>query len=177
MHKLENLARLAELSPPETLKTLGLRDGMTFADVGAGTGIFTVAAAEMTRAAIYAIDPSEGMRAILERKKVEQALDAVTILRGIEEVPNESVDLALLSTVLHEVNEQEAFLRSIASRMSHAGTLAVIEFHPRETPFGPPPASRLSAEDVLRLAAQAGFSESERFSLGENFYCIRLRLR
>ncbi len=177
MHKLENPARLAELSPPVTLKRLGLCDGMTFADIGAGTGIFTVAAAEITRAAIYAIDPSEGMRAILERRKTEQALDAVSILRGIEEVPNESVDLALLCTVLHEVNGQEAFLRSIASRMRPTGVLAVIEFYPRETPFGPPPAIRLSAEDVLRLAAQAGLSESERFSLGENFYCICLRLR
>lgn len=65
MHKLENPARIVELSPSETLARLGLLDGMSFADIGARTGIFTTAAAATTRAQILAVDPSADMRTIL----------------------------------------------------------------------------------------------------------------
>ena len=163
MHKLENPTRLAELSPPQTLARLGLKDKMTFADIGAGTGIFTTVAAEITHAPIYAIAPSAGMREILSSKKSALALDNVEILPDVSILPEESVDLALLCTVLHEIDGQEAFLPQIASRLKQTGRLAVIEFHKNQTLYGPPPAIRISLEDVLRLAATAGLCESERF--------------
>lgn len=175
MHKLENPARLAELSPPETLARLGLKDGMTFADIGAGTGIFTTAAAEITHAPIYAIDPSVGMREILSSKKSALTLDKVEILSDVSALSQESCDLALLCTVLHEIDGQEAFLTQITERLKPTGKLAVIEFHKYQTPYGPPPAIRISPEDVLRLAAPAGLCESERFELGESYYCLLLQ--
>jgi len=176
MHKLETPARLAELAPPETLARLGLSDGMTFADIGAGTGIFTTAAAAITRAQIFAVDPSAGMRTILEEKKNELGLQQVEILSDVSELPKQSVNLALLCTVLHEIKDQEAFLKQIASGLKPGGKLAVIEFHKQPTPYGPPPEIRISPEDVLRLSASAGFVESERFSLAESYYCLCLQL-
>lgn len=175
MHKLENPARLAELQPCATLEKLGLRDGMAFADIGAGTGIFTTAAAEITHAPIYAIDPSAGMREIMESKKNALTLDTVEILPDVSAMADQSVDLALLCTVLHEIDEQEAFLTQIAARLKPAGKLAVIEFHKYQTSYGPPPAIRISPEDVLRLAAPAGLCESERFTLGESYDCLVLQ--
>ncbi len=175
MHKLENYARLAELSPPETLARLGLIDGMTFADIGAGTGIFTTTAAEITRAQVWAIDPSASMREILSSKKSALALDNVEILADVSTLPEESVDLALLCTVLHEIEAQEAFLAQIAARLNPKGKLAVIEFHKYQTLYGPPPAIRMSPEDALRLAASAGLCESARFALGESYYCLLLQ--
>lgn len=175
MHKLENPVRLAELSPPETLLRLGLLDGMTFADIGAGTGIFTTAAAEITRARVWAVDPSESMREILKTKKGEFALDHVEILPDVSALPEESVDLALLCTVLHEIDAQEAFLAQIAARLKPAGRLAVIEFHKIQTPYGPPLAIRMSPEDVLRLAEPAGLREIARFELGESYDCLLLQ--
>ena len=88
MHKLENPARLAELQPSATLKRLGLCDGMTFADIGAGTGIFTTVAAGITRAQVWAIDPSACMREILESKKSALALGNVGILSDVSALRN-----------------------------------------------------------------------------------------
>ena len=98
MHKLENPARLAELSPTKTLEKIGLHDGMTFADIGAGTGIFTTAAADITHAQVWAADPSAGMREILASKKSALALNNVEILPDVSALPEQSVDLALLCT-------------------------------------------------------------------------------
>ncbi|MEN6419175.1 MAG: methyltransferase domain-containing protein [Clostridiaceae bacterium] len=175
MHKLENSARLAELSPPETLARLDFIDGMTFADIGAGTGIFTTAAAEITHSQVWAIDPSASMREILESKKSALALGNVGILSDVSALAEQTVDLALLCTVLHEIDGQEAFLTQIAGRLKPAGRLAVIEFHKYQTLYGPPPAIRISPEDVLRLAASAGLCERERFTLGESYDCLVLQ--
>jgi len=176
MHRLETPARLKELAPPETLALLGLKEGMTFADIGAGTGIFTTVAAAITRAQIFAVDPSAGMRTILQEKKNELDLQQVEILSDVAELPEQSVDLALLCTVLHEIKDQEAFLKQIASCLKPGGTLAVIEFHKQPTPYGPPPEIRISPEDVLRLSAPAGLVESERFTLAESYYCVCMQL-
>lgn len=177
MHKLENPARLAEISPPETLARLGLRDGMTFADIGAGTGIFTTAAAEITHVPLYAIDPSAAMRGILESKKSALALDNVEIFADVSALPEHSVDLALLCTVLHEIDGQEAFFTQIAERLKPEGKLAVIEFHKSASPYGPPLSIRLSPEDTAHLASVAQLVEYERFIIGENYYCVCFRLK
>ncbi len=177
MHKLENPARLAELSPSETLARLGLKDKMTFADIGAGTGIFTTAAAEITHSQVWAIDPSASMREILSSKKSALALDNVEILPDVSILPEKSVDLALLCTVLHEIDAKEAFLAQIAARLKQTGRLAVIEFHKSESPFGPPTSIRLSTDDTTLLASAARLVERERFTLGENFYCVCFGLK
>ena len=91
------------------------------------------------------------------------------------QLPEQSADLALLCTVLHEIDAQEAFLTQIAARLKPAGRLAVIEFHKNQTPYGPPIAIRISPEDVLRLAAPSGLCESERFTLGESYDCLLLQ--
>ena len=172
MHRLENPARLSELAPAETLTRLNLTNGMTFADIGAGTGIFTTAAAEITSAAVYAVDPSPAMQNALESKKSALNYEQIQILADITEVPTGSLDLALLCTVLHEIDAQEAFLSQIAERLKPSGRLAIIEFHKKQSSYGPPPAIRLSEEDTLRLAAAAALKETERFMLGENYYCV-----
>ena len=44
--KFENPARLDELRPESTLRRAGFSEGMSLCDIGAGTGIFSVAAAK-----------------------------------------------------------------------------------------------------------------------------------
>lgn len=78
-HKLENPQRIKELNPLETLKILNLKDGNSFCDIGAGTGIFTFAASKLTTSNIYAVDISTAMLEILNMKKGEQNADNVII--------------------------------------------------------------------------------------------------
>ena len=98
-------------------------------------------------------------------------------MSDVSELPKlSSVDLALLCTVLHEIKDQEAFLKQIASCLKPGGMLAVIEFHKHATPYGPPPEMRISPEDVLRLSSPAGIVVNEGFTLAESYYCVCLQL-
>ena len=78
--KFENPARLDELSPESTLIRAGLSEGMSLCDIGAGTGIFSVAAARISSAAVNALDISDEMLEIISRKKAEVNLQNLNIL-------------------------------------------------------------------------------------------------
>ena len=176
--KLENPARLAELVPEATLKRLGLTGGDFVCDIGAGSGIFTIPAAKQTRGTVYAVDPNAELLQIIEARSKAEGLTNITILRTGDfnyEIPAESIDLALLVTVLHEIEPKADLLREVVRILKPSGSLCVIEFKKEPTPFGPPIDHRIAIDVVTTVCGDCGFSEHERFLLGENFYCVIFR--
>lgn len=168
-HKLENPDRVAELNPKETLIKIGLSGHSAFCDIGAGTGIFTYAAAEITANGIYAVEISGEMREILHAKNNGHN---VVIEDSVQNVPINSCDVALLCTVLHELNNIPDMIREIRRILKCDGALAIIEFHKAETPMGPPVAHRISESETSETLIENGFTKIKRFELGENFYCL-----
>ncbi|WRS27549.1 methyltransferase domain-containing protein [Oscillospiraceae bacterium MB08-C2-2] len=171
-HRLENPQRVEELSPPQTLKRLGLHQGDTFCDIGAGTGLFTFAAAEQTHSTVYAVEPAPRMLEILEEKKARSGAQNVCILDDVAKVPAGSCEAAMICTVLHELEAPGEMLGEIARILRPGATLAVIEFHYRITPMGGPLEHRISPERVEELAKEHGLVKTNTFELGENFYTL-----
>lgn len=169
-HKLEDPKRTGELNPPETLKRIGLKKDGAFCDIGAGTGIFTFAAAEQTQSDIYAVEISDAFFQILQAKRLESKADKVQLLKDVRDVPSNSCGTVLLCTVLHELEDIQAMMREIKRILRPEGVLAVIEFHKRQTPLGPPEVRRISPGQVEEILKQCGLCQKEYFELGENFY-------
>jgi len=172
--RLENPKRVEELNPAQTLQRIGLKQGDSLCDIGAGTGLFTFAAAEQTQGDLYAVDLSEQMLSILADKKQALGAQNVHLAPHISFIPKDSCDYALLCTVLHELDDMGGMLREIRRILRQGGSLAVIEFHKRQTPLGPPEARRISPEQVEAIAKESGFSKKDCVPLGENFYLLLL---
>jgi ubiquinone/menaquinone biosynthesis C-methylase UbiE len=153
MNKQENPKRVEELSPPETLGRIGLKEDGAFCDIGAGTGIFTFAAAKRTKSDVYAVEIDDAMLQILQAKKLEKKAGNVRVKKNIREVPSNACDVALLCTVLHELEDPEGMMSEIKRILLPGGTLAVIEFHKRRTPLGPPEARRISPDRTRKSCA------------------------
>jgi AcrR family transcriptional regulator/precorrin-6B methylase 2 len=172
--KLENPARIAELRPVETLAHIGLTEGGVLCDIGAGTGLFTLAAASLTRGAVVALDIREDMLGVIARKAAEAGADNVRCVRvtdaGFGVAPG-TADIVLMCTVLHEIADQPRFLADAAALLKPGGRLAVIEFHARPTAMGPPVPHRIGRQALLDMAAAAGLLTADAFDLGDNFYC------
>lgn len=84
--------------------------GMTVADIGAGTGAFAAAFSDWFGLGILAVEPSAAMRAQIPRRPGIQVLEGdVSTLP----LPDESVDGAWLSLVIHHVPDLEAAAREI----------------------------------------------------------------
>lgn len=173
IEKLENKERVDELNPLETLKSIGLHDGSIFCDIGAGTGIFSFAAAKITQADIYAVDTSERMRDFIIARN-EQHRAPIIVKKDISFVPSDSCDFAMLCTVLHEIDDIDAMLGEIRRVLKAEGILTVIEFHKYETPFGPPVVKRISEKEVEKMLEKSGFKKKDSTKLGDNFYILNM---
>ncbi len=127
----------------EIVEALGLRPGMSVADVGAGTGFFTRLFAEKVGATgrVYAIDIAPQFLAHIAAESKKRGQTNVVTVRGDQDgikLPPQSVDLVFLSDVYHHLEKPEKALSSIHRALRPGGTLVVIEFDKVEgksTPF------------------------------------------
>lgn len=175
--RLENPVRLAELNPPVTLEKIGLEQDHILCDIGAGSGIFTIPAARMTRNKVYALELDEAMLNIIGEKAGQEGLTNIELIPVKGEtlaVPERTVDIILLVTVLHEIPEKDSFLQEINRITKDKAKIAVVEFHKRETPMGPPVERRLGQEEAAGILAAKGWQVEKDFNLGPNFYCLVL---
>jgi ubiquinone/menaquinone biosynthesis C-methylase UbiE len=173
INKLENKIRLDELKPEETLKKIGFKDNMILCDFGAGTGVFSFAASKISSGNIYAIDISDGMIELLnnrvENYKVKNVLP-IKVNSDVLPLENESCDMILMATVLHEIENKEEIIKEFIRILKNDGKLAIIEFHKKVTPMGPPVDHRISENDVDDLLSNNSFKMLDKISLGSNFY-------
>jgi ubiquinone/menaquinone biosynthesis C-methylase UbiE len=173
VEKFESKTRLRELNPYETLLKIGLEKDHVFCDIGAGTGIFSFAASGITSNKIYAIEISDEMIELLIKRKKEGKVKQLEILKGDQDtlsIEVNSVDRVLLATVFHELESPDNILKEISKIMKTDGLLAIIEFHKKVTPMGPPVNHRISKTELEDQCSQNNFEKVNTIDLGENFY-------
>ena len=174
INKFENPIRIAELNPKNTLIKTGFKENMVLCDIGAGTGIFSFTAAKISSNDIYALEISDSMIELLKNRMDEQNTKNL-IIKKVDSVQlplgSNSCDMAIMVTVLHEIEDKEYMLNEIKRVLKRKGRLMIIEFHKRKTPMGPPIDHRLSENYVEEICNNNELKTIEKFSLGENFYC------
>lgn len=178
--KFENPVRLEELKPKETLQRIGLQEDHVLCDFGAGSGIFTLPAAKITKNKVYALEINDDMLTIIAEKAKNEGISNIETIKVHNDhfdLEDGSVDIVLMVTVLHEIQNKHAVLEETKRLLNDNGKFAVIEFHKRETPMGPPPAHRMGKNEVLNLLGNSGFKVIEDFDLGDNFYCLVFKLK
>jgi ubiquinone/menaquinone biosynthesis C-methylase UbiE len=173
--KFENPLRLEELKPKETLQRIGLRGDHVLCDIGAGSGIFTIPAAKITKNIVYALEINDEMLSVIEDKANNEGISNIELIKVHNDhfdLEDGSVDIILMVTVLHEIQNKHVVLEEVKRLLNNSGKSAVIEFHKRETPMGPPPSHRMGKNEVKDLFGDLGFTVIEDFDLGDNFYCL-----
>ena len=169
---LDDPSRDAWQRPDEVVAALGIKPGQRIADVGCGTGYFTL---RLLRAAgatghVLAIDVQQEMLDILERRLDAPEKAQVTLRRNPPDRPlvaADAVDLVLCANTLYEVDEADAerFVKSMADGLVPGGRLAVLEWRPERMRLGPPVGIRLSPARIRELAERAGLSQVEDVAL------------
>jgi cyclopropane fatty-acyl-phospholipid synthase-like methyltransferase len=152
-------ARDAWQKPHEVIQALALRPDAKVADIGAGTGYFTVRVAHMTpRGRVYAVDVEPDMvKYVSERAKREKLANVQAVL-GSPADPKlpEKVDRILVVDTYHHIAEREAYFRHLQSYLRPGGEVTIIDFT-RSSPAGPPVDQRLPPETVVVEMERAGY--------------------
>ena len=141
--KLNSEERRKLLTPRETLIRLGYKKGDIMADIGCGTGLFTLPAAEysLKDTKIYAIDISQEMLNEVVSEAEKENLKNIIPVKSDEydfNLDDKIADFVLLCTVLHEVDDKPRLMSEATRICRSGGTIAVIEFNDNNSNFGPP---------------------------------------
>jgi ubiquinone/menaquinone biosynthesis C-methylase UbiE len=133
---------------------------MKVADVGCGSGFFTIPMARIVGASgkVFAVDVQEEIITI-PKKKIQKLniRNVETVVSEKESIPlpAESVDLALKANVLHEL-ESYATVREVYRLLKPGGVLAILEWEKKKTRFSPPLLERLTLTKQKRLQRKQG---------------------
>lgn len=176
--KFEHPERLKELDIVNTLKKASISSEDVVCDYGAGTGIFTIQAAKMTKNKVLALDMNSQMLQIISKKVAEAGLGNVETKEVKPDSINcddNSVDLFLLVTVLHEIKEVPKFIEEVKRVLKSDGRVMLIDFHKKETPMGPPVSERMSQYQAARHFLREDIVLDYQCELGNNLYMLLLK--
>jgi predicted methyltransferase len=117
----------------EIVAAVGLKSGMAVADVGAGTGLFTLAFAREVgpQGRVYAVDISRTFVDNILRRAREQGLENVVGVVNSQDdtrLAPASVDAAFLCDTYHHFEQPRAMLQSMHRALRPGGVLVVIDF-------------------------------------------------
>jgi predicted methyltransferase len=160
--------------PHQVIQTLELAPDAVVADVGAGTGYFSVRLATMLpKGKIYAVDVEPDMvKHLAERAKREgwKNMQAVQGTPGDARLP-EKADLIFFVDVHHHIDQREQYFRKLRASLKPGGRVAIIDFR-LESREGPPKAARVAPEKVKAELKAAGYSLAEEHGFLPNQYFL-----
>lgn len=129
------------------LRLLGVRAGMSVADIGAGSGYYTVrlAARVGPSGRVYAEDIMPEYLAGLRRRVTTEGIGNVTMVLGAvhdAQLPPASVDLALLVHMYHEICQPFGLLTNLLPALRPGARVAIVDANRDTLRHGTPPARR-----------------------------------
>jgi ubiquinone/menaquinone biosynthesis C-methylase UbiE len=167
MQRLDAPDRGEHFPIEKILDAIGIAASCTVADIGAGTGYFTLPLADrVALGKVFAVDPSPELLQVIGGKLASYASNDAP--RNVELISGEacattladaSCDLIFLSAVWHEIDDHPAVLREFHRVASPNARLAVVDWSPEGvTPPGPPLAHRIARTQVHSELTAAGWN-------------------
>ncbi len=166
----------------DIIRHLRLRPGLALADIGAGTGFFTVLMARQVEPGgrVYAVDIAPNFVDATVQRARDHGLNNVTGVvndqRSVR-LPENSVDLVFISDTYHHFEYPQSTLRSIHAALRPDGELVVIDFKriPGISSSWVLGHVRLGEPEVVAEIRAAGFELNERLDFMQTQYYLRFR--
>ncbi|MBV9088004.1 MAG: methyltransferase domain-containing protein [Acidobacteriaceae bacterium] len=151
-----------KLQIERVMDILRISAGKTVADIGAGSGWFSVRAARRVTPAglVYAVDINpEAIRYIEKRASRERLSNVHTILSRSDDpmLSADSVDAVLLLKTYHEVADPVALLKNLRKSLRANARLGIIDRNGNGADHG------INRDVVIREAREAGFKLLEEY--------------
>ena len=124
---------------------IGIRPGIRVADIGAGDGYYTVRLARRLgpTSTIYAEDVKSDYLKRLEARLEKEGIRGVRLVLGLPNDPKlmpNSIDVALLSHVYHEIENPYEFFYRLRPALAADARVAIIDIDRPTRDHGTPPA-------------------------------------
>jgi SAM-dependent methyltransferase len=138
--------------PREVVALMNIEPGMTLVDLGAGTGYFLPhLAAAAPDVHVLALDVEPAMVEHMRSRIAEARLDRVEARVSAPDDPGlarGSVDRILVVNTWHHIEARVVYVAKLHAALRPGGTVVIVDFT-MEAEDGPPPAMRLTPEQVI----------------------------
>ena len=168
----------------EILDALDPKPGMTVADIGAGTGFYSLMLAQAVGPAghVYAVDISPGFVAAIERRADAAGLDNLSAVLGTVEavnLPDQAIDLAFICDTYHHFEYPSTMMASLNRALRPGGEVVVVDYRrePGRSTGWVMGHVRAGAEQVWQEITAAGFDLVEERDFLRTQYYLRFRKR
>jgi ubiquinone/menaquinone biosynthesis C-methylase UbiE len=159
---LDREERSREEAPEKAIAALDVQPGMWVADVGAGTGFYSIrlARAVAPDGVVIANEIQEGM---LERLRANAATQGVTNIQTVlgtesdPKLPKGKLDLVVLVDVYHEFSRPQRMLDRIRESLKPDGRLVLLEFRKEDPSVPIRPEHKMSVAEVRAEVSPEGY--------------------
>ena len=157
---LDDPKRFLFENPDAILSEIGVKSGQVAADIGCGTGFFTLPLASHVgkKGKVHALDTS--LTIIKELRKRSKHLKQVKPIQSQENIfPLEdgSLDFALLVNMIHELENWRLFLKEVHRVLKPGGRICVIDWKKKMMEMGPPLNIRFTKKGIREMLRQSGY--------------------
>lgn len=161
---LDRRERELEEDPDLAMRLIRVQRGSTVADVGAGSGYFTVRLARAVGATgkVYAVDIQPGMLELLQRAVAKEKLTNVIPVLAVENdprLPPESLDLVLMVDVYHELSSPQVTLGHLKRALKPGGRLVLLEYRAEDPDVPIRPEHKMTKAQVKLEIEHEGFRQ------------------
>ena len=169
----------------KVLEKLQLKKGNTFLDLACGQGVYAIEFSKIVgeEGLIYAVDLWDQnivqLRKALSAAGIKNIKAIVADVSKVMPIGNDSVDVCLMATVLHDLILEKAAdeaIKEVVRVLKPKGLLAIIEFKKIDGPPGPPMKIRLSPNEVESIVGPFGFIKNGVKEVGEYNYLMTFDL-
>ena len=163
---LDDPARDEYSKPEEVVSALALQEGEVVADIGSGTGYFTLRLARAVGESgrVFAVDVSPDMiRHLNRRLRDEGVRNVAAVLADPDDplLPDASVDRVVIVNTWHHIRNRPAYLEKLKRILRPGGRVVHIDFRKRDAPVGPPTSEKIARDDLVEEMEAAAFRLSD----------------
>jgi len=165
LEQLDRPERDQYQKPDQVVETLGLKAGMTVADLGSGSGYFTrrFVKAVTGTGKVYAIDVEQEMlaytKASIERLHIPSTVEFILASPDNPKLPSASVDLIFLCNVYHHLEDRVPYFSNVKAALKAEGRITIVDFYhdERSGDVGFPRRHLVARETVVEEMRRAGY--------------------
>ena len=171
----EDKERDKKLQVERVMDILGIKEGVHVADIGAGSGWFTVRAAKRVGSTgiVYAVDINPESIAYINQRTQRDGIGNVHAILSSEDDPKlskNSIDSVLLLKTYHEVAHPVLLLENLRSALRNGARVGIIDRNGKGDDHG------VSRDVVIQEAAQAGYQLQEQYDFvkgdGQDYFLV-----
>ncbi len=163
-----------DLKVSEVIAKLRLKPGDMVADIGSGSGAFSIpmAKAIAPNGILYAVDIDQKMLDFVADRARKNGVTNLRTVLGVNDdpkLPVKNLDVAFFHRVLHMIEHRQAYLNSTATYMKPDGRIVIIDKNPEQSPES---WMWLKQSDVDTWMAAIAFYPAEKFNIFDDRYFV-----